>query len=69
MPESPLALACSMTAYTFRMGVIPAYRVDDITVVVRESRDLGGRAGSLETRPFGLAVDFCFDDQGTQFHL
>jgi predicted enzyme related to lactoylglutathione lyase len=50
-------------------GVIPAYRVDEIAVAVGRVEELGGRAGVVEQRPYGLAADFCLDDQGTRFHL
>lgn len=50
-------------------GVIPAYRVDDIEAAVEQTRALGGSAGQIEERPYGLSCDFCADDQGTRFHL
>jgi predicted enzyme related to lactoylglutathione lyase len=50
-------------------GVIPAYRVDDIAVAVDQVEELGGHAGVVERRPYGLAADLCLDDQGIWFHL
>jgi len=50
-------------------GLIPAYRVDDIGVAVARTAELGGVAGPIDERPYGLAADFCRDDQGIRFHL
>jgi predicted enzyme related to lactoylglutathione lyase len=49
--------------------VILAYRVDDIDSAVSRVGALGGVAGRIEKRPYGLAADFCTDDQGIRFHL
>ena len=51
------------------VGVVPAYRVDDIATAVEQVGKLGGEATAVEQRPYGLAADLCHDDQGIRFHL
>ncbi|MGH9096809.1 MAG: VOC family protein [Acidimicrobiales bacterium] len=46
-----------------------AYRVDDIRAAVAMVDQLGGTAGTVQSRPYGLASDDCVDDQGIAFHL
>lgn len=50
-------------------GAVLAYRVDDIHTAVAKVGELGGTAGPVEERPYGLSADNCVDDQGTVFHL
>ncbi len=49
-------------------GVVPMYRVDDITAAVERVRDAGGTATIPEPQPYGLS-SMCTDDQGTRFYL
>lgn len=51
------------------LGARPSYRVDDIHDAVAKVRALGGTAGPVDTRPYGLACDDCVDDQGAPFML
>jgi predicted enzyme related to lactoylglutathione lyase len=50
-------------------GVVPAYRVDDLGAAVARVEELGGHAGAVDERPYGLAADLCTDDQGIRFNL
>jgi predicted enzyme related to lactoylglutathione lyase len=52
-----------------QLGVMPAYRVDDIALTAATVRGLGGTAGAVDERPYGLAIDHCTDDQGGVFSL
>jgi len=50
-------------------GARLSYRVDDISASVAQVVALGGRAGEVEQRPYGLACDDCLDDQSAPFML
>ncbi|MGO9457659.1 MAG: VOC family protein [Acidimicrobiales bacterium] len=50
-------------------GAVLAFRVDELAAAVEAVRALGGEAGAVERRPYGLAADNCADDQGVRFHL
>jgi predicted enzyme related to lactoylglutathione lyase len=49
-------------------GATLCYQVDDIAVAVEAVRAAGGRAGEVQTRPYGLE-SLCADDQGVEFYL
>jgi predicted enzyme related to lactoylglutathione lyase len=44
------------------------YRVTDVEAAAERVREHGGRAGTVERKPYGLMVD-CTDDQGADFQL
>lgn len=50
-------------------GARLSYRVDDISDGVTRVLALGGTAGPVDTRPYGLACDDCTDDQGVPLML
>ena len=50
-------------------GARLAYRVDDISAAVSQVVALGGTAGPVAARPYGLACDDCADDKGAPFML
>jgi uncharacterized glyoxalase superfamily protein PhnB len=49
-------------------GTVPMYAVDDIEVAVAAVLTAGGRAGEIESMPYGRTAD-CRDDQGLPFYL
>lgn len=44
------------------------YKVDDVHASAGQVRKLGGTAGEVETKPYGLIME-CSDDQGVRFQL
>lgn len=50
------------------LGVVLAYRVDDIAAAVAEIRARGGTATDPVQRPYAMEAD-CVDDQGIPFYL
>ena len=49
-------------------GVTLCFRVDDLEAAVARVGSVGGRAGPVEARPYGLE-SLCSDDQGLEFYL
>jgi uncharacterized glyoxalase superfamily protein PhnB len=44
------------------------YAVDDLEAALARVRELGGQAGEVEQKPYGLSAD-CVDNQGIEFYL
>lgn len=49
-------------------GAVLCYRVDDVSAAAGRVASAGGRAGPVESRPYGLESR-CADDQGIEFYL
>ena len=49
-------------------GVVPMWKVDDVTAAVRRVRAAGGTATDPERQPYGTTAE-CTDDQGVRFYL
>ena len=64
--KPPLSILSSQGA---EPEVQVSYRVDDIALTAATVRGLGGTAGAVDERPYGLAIDHCTDDQGGVFSL